>query len=161
MPFHFITDSSDASRQLLVMAVLLALAGGWILFYGMSKNRGFVYLLVGGLVVGLGAWQGFRYAQLERIPGQWDIRIDSGRVTWSAPQASGESSFDLEVSEIDHLEVTRFEDQSGRPPDYVIVTASDRYTLGRLSGVDLEEFARALEEAGVTHREIKELPPKK
>ena len=160
MSFSYTGSAEAMASQTLPWGIALIVAGLGFIIYRIRRDKSYVYMLAGIAFALAGSWISYQAVLLKRHPGDWNIRVDEHRIVWESPHDAVDPSFELELADIDHILVERWIDASELRARYTIVTGGGSIALRPISGVNLDEFTRALVSVGVAMQTVEIDKPK-
>ncbi len=153
--FHYTQTAHDAGMKSLPALIICSLIIAWFLYKKLAGNADTMsnlhYLLIAGGIALIAAFANNVYKRINS-DGTWDISIDDKTIQWNAPNEL-EESFILNLNQIAEVKQTI----GNHHTSYELNTTDDQnIQLNEDSGIDLEEFTKALVSQGVHLNKIDE-----
>jgi hypothetical protein len=154
MPFEFISSAEDVARQQQLWGVIIGSVGLLLLGFAQYKGRPLVLSLIGVALIAVGGYYLFQAWQPGQTAGKWVIRVDSRQISWSSPNESVDQSFTVNFNDIAFIDRSAKSSPTDDRSVYHIVLADESaIMLKDISGIDLDQFIKYLEAAGLETRE--------
>ena len=160
MAFSYIGSAETVASRTLPWGIALIVVGIGFAAYRIRREKSYIYLLAGIAFMFAGALISYPSILLKRNPGTWEIQVDEQRIQWKSPHEVIDHSFEIGLSQINHVLVENWIDVSEPRARYTIVTDNEKIPLSAMSGVDLEKFTDALVTTGIERKDVSIDKPK-